>query len=101
MGGGVTRMFIREWAPVLAGSAFVAFLLAGAIPAQRLAAMDLAGVTIPIEPLAAPLRGPEPERAPAELRPTIRELPPEAPPQRSRKPSRTQFADMDFVSPAG
>ncbi len=62
---------------------------------------DMDGVTIPIQPLAVPLRRQEPEQTPLELRRAIREFPQQVPAQRSRKPARTQFADMDLPSPAG
>ena len=87
---------------VLACSAFAALLLMGGVPdGQLMAGMDVDGVTIPIQPLVMPLRREDPKQTPIELRPTIRELPREAPQQRLRKPSRTQFADMDLAFPAG
>ena len=86
----------------LAGYGFAIALVLGGIPHARLmAGEDLAGVTIPIQPLVVPLRRQEPEQTPVELRRAIREFPQQVPAQRSRKPARTQFADMDLPSPAG
>jgi hypothetical protein len=102
--GGMRRLFVPKLiaASVLAGCAFATLVLLSVVPnAQRVTGMASDGVTIPIQPLIAPLRREETEQPPVELRPTLRELPREAPPQKWRKPARTQFADMDLASPAG
>jgi hypothetical protein len=82
-----------------AGYAFAIVLILGGVPHARVIA-DADGVTIPIKILTPPLRREEPEPTPG-LRRTIRELPQQTPPQRPRKPARTQFADMDLASSAG
>jgi hypothetical protein len=79
----------------------MALVLVGIPHARVMAGADLDGVTIPIQPFLAPLRREEPEQTPVELRRAIREFPQQAPSQRSRKPARTQFADMDLTHPAG
>jgi hypothetical protein len=98
--GGLLQKLTTAYA--LAGYAFAIALVLHGIPHARvMAGQNWDGVTIPIQPLAVPLRGEEPEQTPVELRRAIREFPQQGPAQRSRKPARTQFADMDLPSLAG
>jgi hypothetical protein len=96
---GLLRKLTTAYA--LAGYAFAIALVLGGVPYARvMAGADANGVTIPITILTAPLRREGPDQTPW-LRRTIRESPQQAPPQRPRKPARTQFADMDLAPFAG
>ena len=102
--GGVMRGHLQglNIAYVLAaGLGGIAAMLVDMPAAQPMQGAGSSGITIPIRPLVAPLRRGEPKQTPAELRRTIPERPRGAPPQRSRKPARTEFADMDLPVRAG
>lgn len=89
----------------LRGSSCICLLVGGALLVRGVLATDRvtdsAGITIPIQPVSAPLRRGEPDATPLDLRGLIQQAPREAPHMRLRKPPKTQFADMDLATRAG